>query len=160
MEVRVMRYRVSGIPEPLARAVRSSLASPQYGHPAHVEVATGYGPCRLCLQTFREGEEERILFTYQPFTDASALPSPGPVFIHRKECERYDTFAFPDALRHLPLAVDGYGAAGRLVRQAIVGEEPIEQVLDGVFTAGPVAYAHVRNGEAGCFIARVERAVD
>src|SRR5947208_9413526 len=84
-EVPVVQYRVTGIPEPLARAVRTSLASPQYGHPAHLEVATGYGPCRLCLDTFREGEEERILFTYQPFTDPEALPAPGPVFIHRAE---------------------------------------------------------------------------
>ena len=58
------------------------------------------------------------------------------------------------------MAVDGYAGAGRLVRQVLPGEEPIEQVLDGVFTAGPVAYAHLRNGEAGCFIARVERALD
>ena len=156
----MVRFRVSGIPESLARAVRTSLASPQYGHPAHVEVASGYGPCRLCLQTFREGEEERILFTYQPFTDPKALPAPGPVFIHRQECQRYDAFAFPDTLRHLPMAVDGYAGAGRLVRQVLAGEEPIEQVLDGVFTASPVAYAHLRNGEAGCFIARVERALD
>ena len=153
----MVHYRVSGIPEPLARAVRTSLASPQYGHPAHVELATGYGPCRLCLDTFREGEEERILFTYQPFTDPDALPAPGPVFIHRGDCERYDEVAFPDTLRRLPLAVDGYASGGRVVHQARAGEDPIEQVLDRVFSAGPVAYAHLRNAEAGCFIARVER---
>ena len=153
----MVQYRVTGIPEPLARAVRTSLASPQYGHQAHVELATGYGPCRLCLDTFREGEEDRILLTYQPFTDPDALPAPGPVFIHRAECERYDHLAFPEALRPLPLAVDGYAAGGHLVEQARAGAEPIEEVLDRVFGAGQVAYAHVRNAEAGCFIARVER---
>ena len=153
----MVHYRVSGIPQPLAGAVRTSLASPQYGHPAHVELATSYGPCRLCLATFREGEEERILFTYQPFTDPDALPTPGPVFIHREDCQRYDDLGFPSTLRHLPLAVDGYAAGGRVVHQARAGEEPIEQVLDRVFSAGPVTYAHLRNAEAGCFIARVER---
>lgn len=83
-------YRFQGIPDSIATAARESMKSPQYGHPAHAELATGYGPCRLCLQTFRVGTDERLLFTYQPFTDPSALPAPGPVFIHREGCERYD----------------------------------------------------------------------
>jgi hypothetical protein len=57
----MLRYRVSGISEQLAQTVRSTLQSPQYGHPAHVEVASGYGPCRQCLKTFNQGQEERIL---------------------------------------------------------------------------------------------------
>ncbi len=56
-------YRVIAIPEQIAQHVRATLKSPQYGHPAHVEVAKGYGPCRSCLQTFHTGEEQRILFT-------------------------------------------------------------------------------------------------
>jgi hypothetical protein len=40
----MIRYRISGIPERLAQRVRSTLRSPQYGHPAYVETATGYGP--------------------------------------------------------------------------------------------------------------------
>lgn len=156
-ELSMVRYRIAGIPDSLARAARESLASPQYGHPAHLELATGYGPCRLCLQTFREGEEERLLFTYQPFSDAGALPAPGPVFIHRDECQRYDDLTFPEGLRHLPLAVDAYAPGGRLVRQERVGRQPVESVLDSVFAAGVVAYAHLRNAEAGCFIARIER---
>ncbi|HSG38878.1 MAG TPA: DUF1203 domain-containing protein, partial [Thermoanaerobaculia bacterium] len=57
-------YRVISIPEEFASKVRTTLKAPRYGHPAHVEVAAGYGPCRACLQKFREGEEERILFTF------------------------------------------------------------------------------------------------
>jgi len=64
-------YRVQGIPLAVATTVRETLRSPQYGHPAHAEVATGYGPCRLCLQTFRVGHEQRLLFTYQPFADSA-----------------------------------------------------------------------------------------
>jgi len=49
---------------------------------------------------------------------------------------------------------------------AILGPVPLQLALSPtdstdhtvvVFGAGPVAYAHVRNAEAGCFIARVER---
>ncbi len=35
------RYRVHGIAETIATAVRTTMQSPQYGHPAHAEVATG-----------------------------------------------------------------------------------------------------------------------
>ena len=150
-------YRIQGIPESLATAARESLRSPQYGHPAHVEVATGYGPCRLCLQTFQTGTEERLLFTYQPFIDPAALPAPGPVFIHRSPCERYDGPDLPEALRALPLALEGYGAEGVLLAQRRVGGEPFEGVLQDVFEHAEVQYAHLRNAEAGCFIARLER---
>jgi hypothetical protein len=150
-------YRIQGIPESLATTARASLKSPQYGHPAHVELATGYGPCRLCLQTFRTGIEERLLFTYQPFSDPAALPAPGPVFIHRSACERYDGQSIPEVLRALPLALEGYGAEGTLLVQRRVGSAPFEAVLEDVFQRGDVRYAHLRNAEAGCFIARLDR---
>jgi hypothetical protein len=45
-------YHVIAVPETLAQEVRETLKAPRYGHPAHVERATGYGPCRLCLRCF------------------------------------------------------------------------------------------------------------
>ena len=149
-------YRIQGIPQAIADVTRGSMKSPQYGHPAHAEVATGYGPCRQCLQTFRVGSDERVLFTYQPFSDANALPAPGPVFIHRYECKRYDGPELPEALRALPLALEGYGADGVPVIQRRVGPQTFEAVLEAVFEAAEVQYAHIRNAEAGCFIARID----
>jgi hypothetical protein len=150
-------YRIQGIPDALASAARESMRSPQYGHPAHAELATGYGPCRLCLETFQVGTDERLLFTYQPFTDSAALPAPGPVFIHRAGCERYDGAELPDSLRPLPLVVEGYAAGGALLAQRRVGSALFEDVLETVLREEHVAYAHLRNAEAGCFIARVDR---
>lgn len=132
------------------------MKSPQYGHPAHAEIATGYGPCRLCLRTFQVGSEERLLFTYQPFTDSRALPAPGPVFIHRAPCERYDDARLPEALRALPLALEGYGEAGRLLVQRRVGGPSFEAALEEIFGHAGVEYAHLRNADAGCFIARID----
>ena len=150
-------YRIQGIPETIAAAARESRRSPQYGHPAHVETATGYGPCRLCLETFEVGRDERLLFTYQPFTDPEALPAPGPVFVHAADCRRYDGDALPEALRPLPLVVEGYGSGGALLVQRRVGDSPFEAVLEGILETGQVEYAHLRNAEAGCFIARIDR---
>jgi hypothetical protein len=150
-------YRFQGIPDAIAAVARESMKSPQYGHPGHAEVATGYGPCRQCLQTFRVGTEERLLFTYQPFSDPSALPAPGPVFIHREPCDRYDGPALPQALRPLPLALEGYGADGMLLAQRRIGGLTFEAVLQEVFEPAEVRYVHLRNAEAGCFIARIDR---
>ncbi|MBV9737341.1 MAG: DUF1203 domain-containing protein, partial [Candidatus Eremiobacteraeota bacterium] len=66
--------------------MRSLQTAPIYGHPAHIEVATGYGPCRHCLRTFNVGREQRILFTYDPFQGIEDVPLPGPVFIHAVPC--------------------------------------------------------------------------
>ena len=151
----MVRYRISGIPDEVSQAARETLRSPQYGHPAHVETATGYGPCRQCLRTFREGEEERILFTYQPFS-SPALPSPGPVFIHRKPCDRYDDVSFPEGLRPIPLVLESYGEAGVLLDQQWLGKRRVEEVLQERLGDGRVKYLHLRNAEAGCFIARIE----
>ena len=133
------------------------MKAPQYGHPAHAEVAIGYGPCRQCLETFQVGTDERLLFTYQPFSDPAALPAPGPVFIHRRQCKRYDGAELPPSLRPLPLALESYGANGVLLVQRRVGALAFETVLQEVFEPAEVQYVHLRNAEAGCFIARVDR---
>jgi len=60
-------FRYVALTTEVADAVRATLTSPRYGHPAHVEVAKGHGPCRHCLRTFDVGQERRILFTLDPF---------------------------------------------------------------------------------------------
>ena len=152
------RYRYAGIPAALAAEVRQTLRSPQYGHPAHRELATGTGPCRVCLRTFHVGKEDRLLFTYQPFLEDGALPAPGPVFVHAEECTRYDALELPPDFRPLPMVIEGFRSGGDLVVQTRVGEEPAEAVVERIFAEPEVAYVHLRNGEAGCFMARVERA--
>jgi hypothetical protein len=151
----MLRYRVSGISEGLAQTVRSTLYSPQYGHPAHVEIATGYGPCRQCLKPFDQGQEERILFTDQPFISPGALPAPGPVFIHREACRQYDELRFPEELRAIPLVLESYGERGMLLNQQRVGERTVDDLIEEQL-AERVEYLHLRDAEAGCFIARVQ----
>ena len=152
------QFRYTGIPSALANEVRQTLRSPQYGHPAHREVARGTGPCRLCLRTFVVGQDERLLFTYQPFSEPGSLPAPGPVFVHAGPCERYDEAALPADFRTLPLVLEGYHRGGVLAIQLRVNGDPPETVVDQVFATPGVEYAHIRNGEAGCFMARVDRA--
>ncbi|HWM92041.1 MAG TPA: DUF1203 domain-containing protein [Thermoanaerobaculia bacterium] len=151
-------FRVVGIPEEMARQARAEMRSPQYGHPAHTEVAKGYGPCRSCLQKFQTGRDERLLFTFNPFAGLDPYPSPGPVFIHREECPTYDAPAFPPQLRDLPLTFEGYGRDRWIVARERVADGEVEPAIERLLAREDVEYVHVRNTEAGCFIALVGRA--
>jgi Protein of unknown function (DUF1203) len=152
----MMDYRVIALEQQTADEVRTTLRAPGYGHPAHVEMAKGSGPCRLCLRPFRKDEEERVLFTYNPFPDGADLPSPGPIFVHRASCERFEGAGFPPELGGLPLTLEGYDDRGVAVAR-VKASDPDASVRDVLARPG-VAYAHLRHSEAGCFIARIERA--
>ena len=150
-------YRVVPLAEDLAREVRSTLKAPRYGHPAHVELAKGYGPCRACLRKFREGEEDRILFTYDAFTGVDGYPSPGPVFIHREDCGAYEGEGFPPELRDLPMTLEAYGPDRWIVARERVEDGEVDAAIERLFGQEGVGYIHVWNTQAGCYIARVER---
>src|SRR6185503_13040718 len=148
----MIQYRITAIPEVISNKVRATLVSPQYGHPAQVALATSYGPCRSCLKTFHKGEENRILFTYNPFEGLDALPSPGPIFIHEKDCPRYEGTTFPLELRSLPLFFEGYGQEGVILERERIVSEKIEEVIDRFFLNTAVGFINIRNAEVGCFI--------
>jgi hypothetical protein len=151
-------FRVLPIDSKIAEQVRSTLKSPQYGHPAHKELATGYGPCRLCLKQFRTGNEDRILFTYNPFESLDSYPSPGPVFIHAESCPGYkEQRDFPEELRSLPLTLEAYGENRWIVARERPSADEIESSVERLLQTSGVNYIHIRNTEAGCFIARIER---
>ncbi len=151
-----MEYRLIALQQATADEARRTLKSPGYGHPAHVELATGTGPCRLCLRPFRVKEEERVLFTYNPFPADADLPSPGPIFVHKVACERYEEPGFSPELRAIPLALEGYDERGApQVRLTTAAD--LDACAREVLSRPGVAYAHVRHAKAGCFIARLER---
>ncbi len=151
------RYRVAGLPSSVTDEVRSSLKSPGYGHPAHVELATGTGPCRQCLEPFTVGAEDRILFTYRPPAENGTITAPGPVFIHWNNCCRYDDLAFPSGLRGLPLAFEARASGGRVLACRVGSGDAVDGILDQLFAERETAFVFVRHAEAGCYIARVDR---
>jgi hypothetical protein len=153
----MIAYQIQALPEAIADAARTTQSSPQYGHPAHAELAKGYGPCRSCLRRFRTGEENRLLFTYNPFDGLDPYPAPGPIFIHEDRCDRYQDNVFPPELRELPLMFEGYGAARELVTMERGTGDDIDQVISRILSISDVHYIHVHNAEAGCFIAQITR---
>ncbi len=151
-------YRVIALDPKAAQEVRATLAAPGYGHPAHIEAATGYGPCRSCLDIFKEGEEQRILFTHDPFADREPYPLPGPIFIHERKCKRFpETDLFPARLRFIQLTFNAYGRGRNLLAQHRIENGAFEDAVKVLFSDEVVDYIHVRNTEAGCYIATLER---
>lgn len=150
--------RVVAISSEVAAQVRASKKSPGYGHPAHTELAGGYGPCRHCLRTFDVGREQRTLFTYDPFDSIEQIPLPGPIFIHTEACERYPEDAgYPDDLRKHPAVLDAYAKGQRLVsqRHAEVGGHDV--AVEELLRFPEVDYIEVRDKQAGCYDFRIER---
>jgi hypothetical protein len=150
--------RVVAIPTEIANSVRTSGRSPRYGHPAHTEIAAGFGPCRHCLRAFSVGAERRTLFTYDAFEGVENLPLPGPVFIHTEVCERYlEDGGYPAELQKYPTTFNAYAKGRRLVVQEYVVNGSVNEAIERLFAHGDVDYIHARNTEAGCYGFRIER---
>jgi hypothetical protein len=152
-------YRFVAISEATAERVRSTRRSPGYGHPVHSEIATGYGPCRLCLRDFAVGADRRLLFTLDPFSGLESFPLPGPVFIHESACDRYPEYGgFPEDLLAHDLTLVAYGK-GRVQRaEERVSNGGVEGAVKRLLDLPGVDYVHVRDTGAGCYDLRVERA--
>lgn len=151
-------YRVVAIPSEVAEQVRNTGKSPNYGFPAHREVATGRAPCRHCLKLIRKYEEELLLFTYDPFRELGEPPLPGPVYIHASECARHpESDVIPEEYRGRQLTLEGYGENRALLKEIRVSEGAEERAVEQLFREATIRYVHVRSTEAGCFLFRLDR---
>ena len=151
-------YRVVAIGEGVAEKVRTLRRAPGYGHPVHAEVATGYGPCRLCLRDFAVGVDRRLLFTFDPFHGVEPYPLPGPVFIHETECDRHPEHGgFPADLKSHELTLAAYARGRRLRAEEHVRGGEIEAAIDRLLGRADVDYLHVRDRQAGCYDLGLER---
>lgn len=153
-----MSYTIRGIPQHVADEVRRTRRAPGYGHPAHHEIARGSGPCRCCLQPFTVNVDERLLFTYRPDGDTLSLMAPGPVFVHAGHCEAHTGRGFPAGLRAVPLALEARAEGSRVIELARVPDGCAEPEIERLLQRADTGWLHLRHGEAGCFIARIDRA--
>ena len=152
-------WRVAAIASETAEQVREQGRAPRYGHPALTEVAAGYGPCRHCLRTFRVGQENRILFTYDAFTGSEEIPLPGPVYIHEDRCERYrEDGGYPVDLAVIPVVMNAYARGQRLLaRRVCAAEENKVEAVNDLLQRPETDYIEVRDRQAGCFDFWIER---
>jgi hypothetical protein len=55
--------------------------------------------------------------------------------------------------------LEAYGRGGELLSRERVGAQEPEGLLGRLFADPDTEYVHIRNAEAGCFMARVDRAM-
>jgi hypothetical protein len=151
-------FRIVALDPSLSEEVRRTRLAPGYGHPVHGELATGTGPCRSCLRLFDVGRDERLLFTYRPWSGEGAVGAPGPVFIHARECHRFDGAGVPEDLLGLDLLLEARTHDGRTIGSERAAGGSVERRLGELLGGTEVDFVFIRHGEAGCHIARVERA--
>ena len=87
-------YRVAPIPDEIPG--RSGPPSPRRSTaipPRRARQGLRPVPLRSACAV-RQGREDRVLFTYNPFAGLDPYPSPGPVFIHWEPCAPYDGAGF------------------------------------------------------------------
>jgi hypothetical protein len=56
------------------------------------------------------------------------------------------------------MLLEGFGEHSRLVRSEPVDNERIDEQIEEILNTDDVRFIHLRNAEAGCFIARIEPA--
>jgi hypothetical protein len=153
------KFRVFPIPDSVALRTRATRLD-DFGHHLSVSVATenDTGPCRSCLRVFLPGES-RILFSYAPNQYDHPYNEIGPIYIHEQECQPYTEHdAFPVELRtRQPITLRCYASGGMMIDGELVGQRPVEEVIEKMFENPRIKYIHARTASVGCYIARIER---
>ena len=153
-----MRLAVRGIPTRQADALRRG-GPDANGQSALVRRAEGQGnPCRHCLQLIADGEDKLVL-SYRPFAALQPYAETGPVFLHARDCERYDAEALPAWFAFIaPALVRGYDGDDWIVYEtgAVVDGRELEAACRRILAREDVAYVHVRS-KFNCFQCRVDR---
>ena len=153
-----MRLAVRGIDSEFVNLVRSG-GNDANGQRALLTKAVGQAnPCRHCLQLIAEGDDKLVL-AYRPFSELQPYAEVGPIFLHQRECQRFEGEELPGWFAHLqPALIRGYGQddwiryeTGNVVSGRELGAE-CERILNGP----EVAYVHIRS-KYNCFQCRVDR---
>ncbi len=129
------------------------------GQPALIRVAEGVAnPCRHCLGLIPEGEDKLVL-AYRPFDAVHPYSETGPIFLHKRSCERYRSDALPAWFDFMdPAIIRGYGDDDwiRYDTGNVVAGPGLSAACRQILTDDTVAYVHIRS-KYNCFQCRVDR---
>jgi hypothetical protein len=129
------------------------------GNPFTAFDAGGAGePLRCCLR-YARAAERIALISWAPFTELSPWREVGPVYVHAERCAGPGRTGVPVALSRGPLLLRTYHADGSMdyAHNTLIGDEPVEPVLDRLLAHPEVATVHVRTVLPQCFLYAVTR---
>ena len=151
-----MQFQVRSVPQPVADEVRHTRLAPDYGHPAHLELAQGTGPCRCCLRQFVPGQDQRLLFTYRPVS-AGLTHGAGTGIHSRRALRGMGGRGISTGSARLATGIRGTRRRSRVIALTMDTQIAPEAQVASLFDAG-AEWLALRHAQAGCFIARIDRA--
>ena len=115
-------------------------------------------PCRHCLGLIAKGDA-MLLMAYRPFDELQPYAETGPIFLHKEDCERYDSNAMPAWFEYFaPAIIRGYSEQHHIrydTGQAVSGKD-LTTACQDILGDATVAYVHIRS-KFNCFQCRVDR---
>lgn len=154
-----MRLSVRGIDSEFVNLVRNGGNDANGQRPLCIKAVGPANPCRHCLQLIAEGEDKLVL-AYRPFNAPQPYAEVGPIFLHQRECQRYDGQKLPDWFAYLqPALIRGYGYDDwmRYETGNVVSGDKLSAECGRILESPEVAYVHIRS-KYNCFQCRVDRA--
>lgn len=154
-----MRLAVRGIDSDFVGLIRRGSEDANGQSALSIKAQGPANPCRHCLQLIEEGDDKLVL-AYRPFTELQPYAEVGPIFLHARECVRYDAerlpawFTYPE-----PALIRGYGHDDWIryeTGKAVAGSK-LAVECEKILGNPEVAYVHIRS-KFNCFQCRVDRA--
>ena len=135
-----------------------------YGLQPETMLSDGAGhPCRHCLGNIDEGEELYV-FAYRPFPELQPYAESGPIFLHKRRCERYRAEHIQPSILETSrdFILRGYNKNNRIVygTGAVTLKENIPTYAAMILDRDDIAYVHVRSARNNCYQCRIARAVE
>jgi len=153
-----MPLSVRGIPSDYVDRVRRG-GPDANGLPAVTRVAEGVAnPCRHCLELIREGDAKLVL-AYRPFRSLQPYAEVGPIFLHARACNGYESEKLPAWFDYMdPAIIRGYGDDDWIrydTGDVLPGAE-LTAACGRILADSAIEYVHIRS-KFSCFQCRVER---
>jgi len=149
-----MTYRISGL-DPAAFADTDTLLAAGAIR-VRAESKPGF-PCRVTLEDAEPGES-LLLLNHVSHDVATPFRSAYAIYVRENAAEAPEYVdSTPAFLDHRMLGFRGFDADGILRRASVAGPGDADQAIRGLFAYDEVAYIHIHNAGAGCFMARAER---
>jgi len=131
------------------------------GQTPEVQDSDGDGnPCRHCLDDIAAGAPMLVL-AHRPFPAPQPYAEVGPIFLHAKDCPRFQETAGVPAMfaRREAILIRGYGPDNRIVYGSgqVIPTAKIESTAARLFERREIAYLHLRSASNNCFQCRIER---
>jgi Protein of unknown function (DUF1203) len=155
---KTMQLAIRGITTDEVRRIQQG-GGDANGQPALTRAAEGLAnPCRHCLELIAPGDDKLVL-AYRPFATPQPYAETGPIFLHKRTCDRYESDAMPSWFDFMePAIIRGYDGDDwiRYDTGDVVAGKDLASAARRILADPTIAYVHIRS-KYNCFQCRVER---